>query len=380
MGFHVIVALTVLNHIAYKGSKMLISLYAIELGASPLTIGLLYSLYSFFSLFLALYAGRVSDRLGPRVPMLLGSLALGGGLIVPYLWDGLVALFVSASLIGTLYIFYTVSAQHLIGAFGDGHKRTRNYATFSLGVALTALLGPPLTGFLIDAIGHQRTYCVLALLPLGPIAFLLFFARRLPQVAEDAQRAGQRAIDLVRDPPLRRALIVAGIIETGGELYNFYMPIYGHSIGLSASLIGIILGTYAVAVLLTRLVMSALVKRSSEEAVLCGSLALAAAACMVFPFSTQVYTLATVSFVLGIGLGCCGPLSMVTTYNRAPAGRSGEAMGLRQSVNKFTEVLVPLIFGTLGSAFGLGPAFWMDAVLLGVGALIMKADARRRAG
>ena len=120
MGFYVIVALTVLNHIAYKGSKMLISLYAIDLGATPLTIGILYSLYSFFSLFLALYAGRISDRLGARVPMLVGSLALGCGLLVPWLWHGLPALFVSATLIGTLYIFYHVSAQHLIGAFGLG--------------------------------------------------------------------------------------------------------------------------------------------------------------------------------------------------------------------------------------------------------------------
>lgn len=152
MGFYVIVVLTVLNHIAYKGSKMLLSLYAIDLGASPLTIGILYSLYSFFSLFLALYAGRISDRLGPRLPMLIGSLALGCGLLIPYVWRGLPALFVSATLIGTLYIFYTVSAQHLIGAFGSGHKRTRNYATFSLGIALTALLGPTLTGFMIDTV------------------------------------------------------------------------------------------------------------------------------------------------------------------------------------------------------------------------------------
>ena len=65
--------------------------------------------------------------------------------------------------------------------------------------------------------------------------------------------------------------------------------------------------------------------------------------------------------------------------NRAPEGRSGEAMGLRQSCNKFTEVLVPLIFGTVGSAFGIGAAFWMDALLLGGGAFLMKTDARQRA-
>jgi len=378
MPFYVIVVLTVLNHIAYKGSKMLISLYAIQLGATPFTIGILYSLYSFFSLFLALYAGRISDRLGPRIPMLMGSVALGSGLVLPYLWPSLTTLFVSATLIGSLYIFYTVSAQHLVGAFGDGRTRTSNYATFSLGVALTALLGPTITGFSIDLLGHQLTYLLLAVLPIGPIVFLIFFAHRLPHAAGDEKRSGQRTVDLIKNVPLRRAFIAAGIIETGGELYNFYMPIYGHSIGLSASLIGVIIGTYAVAVLMTRLVMTALVKRSSEETVLYGSLALAAGACLLFPLVTNVVMLGCISFVLGMGLGCCGPLSMVITYNRAPDGRSGEAMGLRQSFNKLTEVLVPLVFGTLGSAFGLGPAFWMDALLLGGGALIMKADARER--
>lgn len=378
MGFYFIVAMTVLNHIAYKGSKMLISLYAIDLGASPSTIGILYSLYSFFSLFLALYAGRVSDRLGARVPMLIGTLALGCGLVLPYLARGLVPLFISAGLIGSLYIFYTVSAQHLIGAFGAGHERTRNYATFSLGVALTALLGPTTTGFLIDSVGHQTTYLVLSLLPIGPIVFLLFYADNLPRLVEEKKAGGQRTIDLIRNPPLRRAFIAAGIIETGGELFTFYMPIYGHSIDLSASVIGMILGTYAVAVLMTRLVMSALVRRSSEEAVLWVSLAVAAGACVLFPFVHSVYMLAAISFVLGIGLGCCGPLSMVITYNRAPEGRSGEAMGLRQSFNKLTEVLVPLIFGSVGTAFGIGAAFWLDALLLGAGSWIMKIDAARR--
>lgn len=46
-----------------------------------------------------------------------------------------------------------------------------------------------------------------------------------------------------------------------------------------------------------------------------------------------------VSFVLGLGLGCGAPLSLVLAYNRSPAGRSGEAMGLRQTFNKAIEVL-----------------------------------------
>jgi MFS family permease len=83
-----------------------------------------------------------------------------------------------------------------------------------------------------------------------------------------------------------------------------------------------------------------------------------------------------IAFVLGIGLGCGSPLSMVLAYNRSPPGRSGEAIGLRQTANKATEVIVPILFGSIGTAFGMVPVFWMDAVMLAVGGAMMRRDAR----
>lgn len=379
MTFYIVVALTVLNHIAYKGSKMLVSLYAIDFGGTPFEVGILFSLYSLFSLFIAVHVGRLSDRVGPRRLMLVGCCGLAGGLLLPFIWPRMGVLYLSATLIGALYIFFTVAAQHLIGASGAGHARTRNFGVYSLGVGITSLCAPPLTGFAIDHYGHQMTYALLALLPLGPLAFLLFFRRALPRAQQSTARAEHRAVDLLRDASLRRALIAAGIVETGGELYNFYMPIYGHTIGLSASRIGLIIGVFGAALLLARVVMPALVRRSSEETVLYGSLALTAATCVLFPFVADPLMLAVISAVFGLGLGCCGPLSMILTYNRAPEGRAGEAMGLRQSFNKFIEVVMPLLFGTLGTAFGLGPAFWLNAAFLASGAALMKGDADDRA-
>ena len=376
---YIIVVMTVLNHIAFKGSKVLVSLYAMELGANPLGVGLLFSLYSLFPFLLAIYAGRIADRLGARVPMLIGSAGLSGGLLLPFALPQLPALYASALLIGAFYIFFTVSAQHLVGAFSAGHERTRNFSIYSLGVGLTAFLGPVITGFSIDFGGHRATYLVLGLLPLGTVIFLLFFARGLPAARAAPRAEHERAMDLIRNLPLRRVLVTAAIIETGLEIFSFYLPIYGHSIGLSASTIGVIMGAFAVGMLLVRTVMPALARRTSEEAVLAASLSLAAATCVLFPFVTDVYLLTVISFVLGLGLGCGSPLSLVITYNRSPEGRAGEAVGMRQMVTKFTEVVMPLTFGTLATAFGLAPAFWMDALLLAGGAWIMKADARMRA-
>lgn len=378
MTFYVVVGLTILNHIAYKGSKMLVSLYAIEFGATPFQVGILFALYSLFTLFIALHAGRLSDRFGPRPLMLAGCCGLGGGLLLPWLWPHLATLYCSATVIGALYIFFTVSAQHLIGAAGSGHARTRNFGLYSLGVGITSLAAPPLAGYAIDHVGHQNTYLLLACLPVGPLVMLLLFPRALPPATGSAARERRSAADLLGNVPLRRAVITSGIVETGGELYNFYMPIYGHSIGLPASRIGLIIGVFGAALLLARVVMPALARRSSEETVMFGSLALTAAVCVLFPFVADPAMLAALSFVFGLGLGCCGPLSLILTYNRAPEGRAGEAMGLRQTCNKLIEVALPLAAGTLGSTLGLGPTFWINAVVLAGGASIMRADARGR--
>jgi MFS family permease len=377
MSFYVVVAMTILNHFAHKGGKLLIALYAIEFGAGPQIIGVLFSLNSFCSLVFAVYAGRASDRFGSRIPLVLGSLGLGCGLLLPYFIPRLETLFFAVMMTGACYVFFQLATQQLIGALGSGHQRTHKFGIYSLGTGLTALLGPVVAGFSIDHIGHHLTFLLLGLAPIGSLLIMLMFSGSIPSGVSPVKREGHRAMDLLRNVPLRRALIAAGIIEAGGELYTFFMPIYGHALGLSASLIGIIIGTYAAASLLTRIVMPALVKRSSEETVLYISLSVAGVACALFPFATSVYLLAVISFVLGLGLGCCSPLSMITVYNRAPAGRTGEALGLRFGATKFSEVAVPVIFGTLGSAFGLSPLFWLNAMLMMSGAFIMKADAGR---
>ena len=53
------------------------------------------------------------------------------------------------------------------------------------------------------------------------------------------------------DPGVRRVLAISSLVVTCVELYIFYMPIYGHQLGLSASVIGMIIACYAAAAFLT---------------------------------------------------------------------------------------------------------------------------------
>ena len=126
--------------------------------------------------------------------------------------------------------------------------------------------------------------------------------------------------------------------------------------------------------MLVRSLIPALVRRSGEEVVLARSLFVAAGACLMFPFVDTYLPLMLVAFVMGLGIGCGAPLSMVIVYNRPPEGRSGEALGLRHTVNKATEAAIPLVFGSIATAFSMAPVFAMVAALLAAGGALMTRE------
>ncbi len=371
------VLLSLLQGISMRGAKMVVSLSALDMGATPFQVGLLAALFAAFPLVLAVYAGKISDRIGVRPPIAAGSGMLAIGLLVPLVMSGLPALMVCSALVGLGHIFFHVSIHNLIGAYGGGEARTRNFATFSLGASVSAFIGPSLCGFSIDGWGFAPTYVLLASVALLPAAIILAYPRLVPPRephAPDAKSGGSLA--MLRNAALRRTLIMSGVTLTGIELFTFYFPVYGRSIGLTASAIGLVMSSYAVAAFIVRLGMSRATRWIGDVGVLTASLFIAGATYMLVPLVSEAALLALAAFLLGLGLGCAQPLTILLTYNHAPAGRSGEALGMRLTVNKLTQIIVPVVFGGIGSAFGLLPVFWANGVFLLAGGVISLAERR----
>lgn len=370
MSVYLTVCLSILNQIALKGSKMLVALYAIELHASPFMIGMLISMYAIFPLMLAVYAGRVSDRFGVRRPMVIGSFGMAGSLLLPAFFPFMPTLFASAALVGIANIFFHVSSHNLVGSLGEAHTRTSNFGTLSLGSAISGMIGPVLVGFMVDRAGYQTTYYVLTAIAIIPGISLLCFADFIPARSIGIEHAPSGGVmELLGIARLRSTLLTSGVILTGIDLFNFYMPIYGRSIRLTASVIGVIIGMQAAAAFVVRLWMPWMARQYGETRILTWSLMTAAMTFLLFPAFENPVILSAISFLLGLGLGCGQPLSIILTYSHSPPGRAGEALGLRLTVNKFTQIMVPLIFGSLGSAFGIYPIFWTNAVLLLAGGI-----------
>jgi len=372
-----VILLSVLSSIGHRGSKVLVSLSALQLGANSFTVGILAALYAVFPLLLAVYAGRVSDRMGVRYPILFGSMGITAGLVLPALHGGLLTLILCPILIGLGHIFFHVSIHNAVGSIGGAAERAKNFSTFSLGASIATFVGPSLAGFSIDALGFRPTYVLLASVSLAVVLLALVYGSRLPsRGAHEPEKRGQRALDLLKEPPLRRTLIMSGVTLTGIELFSFYLPIYGKSIDLSASQIGMVLSGYAAAAFVVRLVMQELARRFTETGVLTGSLFVATVTYALFPFLSGAPMLVVTAFLLGLGLGSAQPLTIMLTYHHAPPGRSGEALGMRLTVNKITQIAIPLVFGGIGTVFGLAPVFWANAAFLLAGGVVSLKDLR----
>ena len=371
MSIGTVLLIVLCNMSSFRASKVLVTLFGIELGASKLTIGVVIAMYSLLPALLAMYAGRLSDRLGVRLPMLAGSLGVAAGLLLPWLAPALPALYASAALIGASHMFYNVSAQNLIGSLGSAEDRTKNFSNYALAMAVGSFLGPLAAGFAIDSVGHATSYLYAAALPLVPVAIMATVRNvgRGPRVKTEDEQA-VLAPSLLAIPMLRRTLIASAVAVTAQDLFQFYMPIYGHSVGLSASAIGFVLAMSGVAAFVIRIGLPAWVKRWGPDRVFNGSLLVSAATFLLFPFSTSAFALAAIALVLGFGLGCAQPVTLMLIFSRAPEGRSGEALGMRVTINQLTHIAVPVVFGSIGSAFGVGPVFWTNALILAGGAML----------
>ena len=365
-------ALTLVGFVAVNASRLVLQLFALELGASATEVGLLVALYYVCPLLFSWPAGVFGDRVGPLWPLLFSALFGTCGLVIPYFVHTLPALYIAGTLSGLSFAFFLVIVQNLVGVLSAPDKRAQSFSNFSLVGATSNFIGPLVAGFSVDSFGHPMACVAAAALSLATGLILLAGARLLPAGNRRAAPRG-RIMDTLADPAVVRILAIGSLVQLGTDLFQFYIPVYGVGIGLSAAAIGGLLATFAAASFVIRFALPRLVNRLGEDRLLAYSFCLAALGFALVPLFQNAMLLALVSFVFGLGTGCGQPIATMMMFSRAADGRSGEALGLRLTANNLVRVIAPAVFGFVVSAFGLPPVFFINAAMMAAGALVSRS-------
>jgi len=357
-----------LGHVAFVGNRFTLTLHAVALGASPFQIGTLLGLVMVVPMFLAVHMGRWSDRLGyARLSAAGLSLLLAGGLLVGA-WPALPALYVAAVCSGTGYMLSHVAVNNAIGKATPAGHMTNAFSVMAMGFSLSGLTGPLVAGVVIDHAGHRFAFLLLCVSTVASLLLLRCAAGRYPPDSTPrAEQARARVADLLQHPPLRKVLAVSALIAMGWDLFAFLAPLQGVRAGLSATATGVVVGIFGAGTFAIRLMLPWVARRFGEWGAIRGALFVTALGYLAFPLLNSFAALLAAAFLLGMALGGGQPVSMSLLHMAAPTGRGGEAVGVRSAITAASQTLLPLVFGALGNAVGLGVVFWAVAGVLAAG-------------
>ncbi|MFT3802737.1 MAG: MFS transporter [Burkholderiaceae bacterium] len=380
--FRQLVLLLILTYSTFAGTRVVLALAGLQLSGSTFVVGMILSLFSLLPAMLSVWIGKQVDRIGMRGPMLAACLLMVFGAAAPFAIWHVGAMYVTAMCVGLGFLVFTLCVQKAAGELGDEERRKVHFSQLALGFSISGFIGPTMTGLLIDHTGFRTTFLCLALFPLGSWLWLrrFDFARRLPHRPPPAPppSARQSVWDLLGHPELKRLYVAVVMVSAAWDVHQFLVPLYGATAGMSASQIGFILGAFSVATFVIRLVLPGLARRLSEWPLILTAMVTAALVYAVYPFLPGFGAMLTMSFVLGLGLGLSQPLVLTVLHRVTPAGRVGEAAGLRLMLVNCTQTCLPTAFGAISGALGMAPLFCGMAALIAGGAVY--AGRPRRGG
>ena len=362
-------------------ARVVFTLHALSFGASPFQIGMLAVVNQLFTMLLSMPIGAYADRHGARGLFLVGMLSAVAALMLPYWFPGMPALFASSALIGLWAVMIVVLTQSLVGVLSTPEAVTRNYTNLTMFGSVAMFIGPLVAGFAIDAVGLELAWLALVPFMLIPLGWLAAHWRALP--AGRARAAARTSHGtLLRERSLWWLLVLSGMVQLCSDLYPFYLPMYGHSVGLSAGMIGAVVASVALASFTARVLMQPLVQLVGEERLLSLSLALCAVGFALVPLFASPVALVLVSMLYGAASSAGQPITMTMMFRSSPPGRVAEAIGLRIMGNGVMRAVAPGAFGGIAALAGLTSMFVSTGALIGAVALanFWKARAGRVEG
>jgi MFS family permease len=378
-------------HACMAGLRLGAPLLALRQGYSPLAIGILLALFALMQVFLALPAGRFADRHGLRRPVAFSVSAASLGAALAALFPLFPVLCISALSSGGASGAALIALQRHVGRSArTTAERKTMFSWLSLGPAMSNFLGPVTAGLLIDllsseanpVLGYRAAFALMGVMPLAGW-LLVRRVQKMPPVSLSASDARHRAWDLMRDPDFRRLILVNWLLSACWDLHTFMVPLLGVERGLGASVIGAIVGTYAVGAAVIRLGMPFVAERLSEWRVLTGAMLVTGLLFGVYPLMPNALAMGACSLLLGFALGSVQPMIMSMLHQLTPEARHGEALGLRLMTLNSSSVVMPLLFGSAGVWLGAAGVFWFSAVMVAGGsraAWRLKDSARMQAG
>ncbi len=351
--------------------RPMITYRALELDASPTTVGLIASLYALLPVLMALSFGRWVGVIGEGRFLILGTASLVISSASLLFSHSIAILAIGAALSGTAHLACMVGGQTMVSLKSAPDKYEANFGYYTFSASLGQMVGP-----IIGAIAAGSTGVLPKSTAAAFIVALIFAAIALvpvmqwrnegPTVKAVAADGGalRSAGKLIRNPKIFAAIYTSLAISSVGDILIVFLPLLGTEKSFSSYSIGVIIALRAGASMLSRISLGALSKRYSTKQILIVSNCFSVVACGAMAFISNVWLLAVVVFIAGFALGVGQPLTMSLVSQATKPEERAIAVSARLTGNRFGQFIIPAGAGAVAASSGTSAVFIALSALL----------------
>ncbi|MDX5328127.1 MAG: MFS transporter [Marinobacter sp.] len=358
--FAVCLSLT-LCFVVYSMLIVVVPVYGLQLGASPLVLGAVLSAQYLLPLALAIPLGGVVSRFGGRATLITGAGLMVAGLLAMHLWPGFGGLVLGQLLVGLAHLQMVLAAQTIIANLGTGPRLEKYFGWYSTWLSGGQVIGPLLAGLLLNASGTAYVFLVMAAFALvAGLVGLWLTGQATERIQVTRKQAGFRAqwalMQSNRGVQLSVLVTVLGMFALG--VYGSYLPVYLESLAISPVIIGVLVSLRAGVSMVIRPFMASIIQLAGGRVnTVLFSLVTVSAGIAFLGATEQIVVMAMLAVLVGIGSGLTQPLSMVILAEAVNRAQRSGALGMRLMANRAIHFLAPLMFGLLLELGGFALAF-----------------------
>ena len=343
----------------------LLPFYAETFGASPLTIGLLFAVFSVCQLLAAPVLGDWSDRFGRR-PVLIFSLL---GTVVSFVMLALahsVAMLFLARVVDGLSGGNIATARAYVADVTGPKDRARAYGLIGAAFGLGFIFGPALSG-LLARVSYTAPIWAAAAITLLATAVAWFW---LPETVHRAQAGGGMPFrylpEMLRRPGLGRMLVIDFTYWLAFAMFQTTFALFAaRRFRFDASSTGYVFSAFGVlGVIIQGGLIRPVVRRLGDKPTFLIGLVCSVAGLVVAALTQSVgaFMVALVPLALGMGFGHPTVSSLVSQAARPE--EQGRVQGAASAVESLGRTVGPIWGNGTLQRFGEGMPFISAAAFL----------------
>jgi DHA1 family multidrug resistance protein-like MFS transporter len=346
----------------------LLPVYADQLGASPLEIGLIQAGFSIANMASLPFVGRLSDRYGRKVFLCVGLAVLALASLV-FIWaKNPGQLILARAFQGLGASAHLPIAQAYLGDITPEGDEGKWMGYFNAVLFSGVGMGPLVGGGLADVFNIDTTFLVMAGLNLAGLFATLVLLREVPRKAAPA--AYSSIIAPLKSRVMRGVFAYRMTIGFGTSSFMAFVPLFGDlKLGLSAFLIGLVLAMRTPVSLVQSYTGRLADLYDRRVLVVVGGIVTATFSALL-PVAGGFWSLLVIYVFVTIGVALGTPAANAYVVEEGRTYGMGACMTVFMFAMQTGNGAGPVMLGAAANYLGLESAFYGAAIFMILGTLI----------